>query len=223
MLYLPKSCLLGLISLSVIFILSSCGLITGNPDDMTVATESVKPGSAITKMGFHQKLTGNPISIGEPFPPITLVDTNTNSETQLNRYQGSVVLLSIVPSVNTVVCEAQTHVLGEEGDKLSRQIKRITISHDPVEDLQAFSKEAKLTDLIYLSDEPKGEFGPATGFGMEDSEMLARGIVLLDSEGIIRYIQVVPELTHLPDMETAFKKAEELLAMQQSDIHKPHE
>jgi thiol peroxidase len=40
--------------------------------------------------------------------------------------------------------------------------------------------------------------------------LLARSVVILDKEGIVRYIQVVPEMTHLPDMEKAFEKATEL-------------
>jgi thiol peroxidase len=46
----------------------------------------------------------------------------------------------------------------------------------------------------------------------EESLFLARAVILVDKEGIVRYIQVVPELSHLPDMETAFNKANLLLA-----------
>jgi len=40
--------------------------------------------------------------------------------------------------------------------------------------------------------------------------LLARSVILVDKEGVVRYIQVVPEMTHLPDMEKAFEKAIEL-------------
>ena len=40
--------------------------------------------------------------------------------------------------------------------------------------------------------------------------LLARSVVLVDKQGIIRYIQAVPEMTHLPDMDKAFEKAMEL-------------
>jgi len=40
--------------------------------------------------------------------------------------------------------------------------------------------------------------------------LLARSVVIVDKEGIVRYIQVVPEMSHLPDMEKAFKKTIEL-------------
>lgn len=40
--------------------------------------------------------------------------------------------------------------------------------------------------------------------------LLARSVVLADKAGIVRYIQVVPDITHLPDMEKAFSKALQL-------------
>ena len=70
-----------------------------------------------------------------------------------------------------------------------------------------FAKEAKLTDIRYLSDYKRGEFGRSTGLLIEGFELLARAVILVDLKGVIRYIQVVPELTELPDMETAFAEA----------------
>lgn len=46
---------------------------------------------------------------------------------------------------------------------------------------------------------------------IDDSRLLARSVIVVDRLGIVRYIQVVPELSHLPDMEAAFTKAKELL------------
>ena len=40
--------------------------------------------------------------------------------------------------------------------------------------------------------------------------MLARAVILVDKAGIVRYLQVVPEITHLPDMERAFAEATRL-------------
>ena len=48
------------------------------------------------------------------------------------------------------------------------------------------------------------------GLLADELMLLARSIIIVDQEGVIRYIQVVPEMTHLPDMEAAFKKVEEL-------------
>ena len=121
--------------------------------------------------------------------------------------QGSVLLLSIVPSIDTKVCEEQTHYLGEEGDKLPPMVKRITISRDTPFAQARFGREAKLTDIQYLSDYKEGAFGRSIGLLIDSSRLLARAVILVDKQGIVQYIQVVPDTTHLPDLEKAFSKA----------------
>ena len=63
---------------------------------------------------------------------------------------------------------------------------------------------------MYLSDFRAGVFGRSTGLLVKDRRYLARAVILVDKDGIVRYIQVVPELTHLPDMERAVAIANEL-------------
>jgi thiol peroxidase len=124
--------------------------------------------------------------------------------------KGRVLFLSVVPSLDTRVCEAQTHYLGEQGARLSPDIAKITISRDTPFAQKRFAEEAKLTNITYLSDYRDGSFGRSTGLLQEESMLLARSVILVDREGIVRYIQVVPELTHMPDMEAAFARAEAL-------------
>jgi thiol peroxidase len=125
--------------------------------------------------------------------------------------KGDILFLSIVPSIDTKVCEAQTHYLGDQGSKMPPQVKRIVISRDSPFAQMRFAREAKLTQLQFLSDQAQGAFGKSMGLLMEgDLMLLSRSIIIIDREGKVRYIQVVPELTHLPDMEKAFQQAEEL-------------
>jgi thiol peroxidase len=109
-----------------------------------------------------------------------------------------------------VVCEEQTHYLGEQGDKLPPQVKRITISRDTPFAQKRFSEEARIMNIRFHSDYKEGEFGRATGLLIEESRLLARSVILVDREGVVRYVQVVPEISNLPDMDTAFEKALEL-------------
>jgi len=172
--------------------------------------KSVDPGTAVTRGEARFPLLGSPISLEKTLPSVTLVDAMTMQDTDLSKEKGAVLFLSIVPSLDTPVCEEQTHYLGEEGDKLPKEVRRITISRDTPFAQKRFAKEAKLMNLQYLSDYKEGEFGKATGLLMDKIMLLARSVVLVDKKGIIRYIQVVPEITRLPDMERAFQKAMEL-------------
>ena len=192
-----------------IFLTLLMGCATKQPK-IPVDEFSVEPGASVAFKGQSFKLLGTPIAVGETLPSVELRDADTMAKVDLSSMRGSVLFLSIVPSLETSVCDAQTHYLGEEGDELSPKIKRITISRDTPFAQKRFAKEAKLTDLQYLSDYGDASFGKSTGLLIDDLMLLARSVILVDREGKVRYIQVVPEITHLPDMKRAFQKAEEL-------------
>ena len=179
--------------------------------DIPVDEGTVEPGSTVARKGKPFKLLGTPIAVGDTLPSVQLRDATNMEKVDLSTLKGSILFLSIVPSLDTPVCDAQTHYLGEEGDKLPQQIKRITISRDTPFAQKRFAKEAKLTDLQYLSDHGEAAFGRSTGLLIDDLMLLSRSVILVDKEGKVRYIQVVPDFTHLPDMEKAFEKAEELV------------
>jgi len=202
---LKKSALLALF-LSA-FLVVGCAAGRAN---IAVDTGSASPGGAITQRGQSVKLDGKPIAVGDSLPSVTLVDAATMKPVDLSTLKGSVLFLSIVPSIDTAVCEAQTHYLGEQGDKMPPQVKRITISRDTPFAQKRFAKEAKLENIQYLSDYKEGDFGRSTGLLVDNLMLLARSVIIVDRDGKVRYIQVVPEITHLPDMETAFQKATEL-------------
>jgi len=128
----------------------------------------------------------------------------------LSKERGSVLLLSIVPSLDTPVCEEQTHYLEEKGEMLPKEVRRIVISRDTPFAQKRFAKEAKLTNLQYLSDYKQGDFARSTGLLTEGLMLFARSVIIVDRKGVVRYIQVVPEMTHLPDMDKAFEKSIEL-------------
>ncbi|MBM4348021.1 MAG: thiol peroxidase [Deltaproteobacteria bacterium] len=185
------------------------GCATSKPE-IQMDRASATPGDQVNLRGKPTKLLGTPISVGNNLPAVELVDASTVNPVDLSKERGSVLLLSIVPSIDTRVCEEQTHYLGEKGDKLPGNVKRITISRDTPFAQKRFAKEAKLTNIQYLSDYKQGNFGRSTGLLVEGSMLLARSVVIVDKEGVVRYIQVVPEMSHLPDMEKAFEKAMDL-------------
>jgi thiol peroxidase len=195
---------LGLLVMILIF-----GCATPQPK-IPMDWASSQPGTQVSFRGTSVKLLGSPISVGKPLPYVEVVDAMSMKDVDLSKERGSVLLLSIVPSLDTPVCEEQTHYLGEKGDRLPGSVKRIVISRDTPFAQKRFAKEAKLTDLQYLSDYKQGDFGRSTGLLTEGLMLLARSVIIVDKEGTIRYIQIVPEMSHLPDMEKAFEEAMQL-------------
>ena len=171
---------------------------------------SVQPGTQVAFKGKPVNLLGSPITVGMPLPSVELVDAMSMSNVDLSKERGSVLLLSIVPSLDTPVCEEQTHYLGETGNGVPKSVKRIVISRDTPFAKKRFAKEAKLTNLQYFSDYKQGDFARSTGLLTDGLMLFARSVIVVDQQGIVRYIQVVPEMSHLPDMDRAFAKVNEL-------------
>jgi len=190
-----------------ILLLSGCATTSQKiPIDLT----SVQPGTQVAFKGKPVHLLGSPVVVGKPLPSVEMVDAMSMNNVDLSRERGSVLLLSIVPSLDTPVCEAQTHYLGETGSSLPKSVKRVVISRDTPFAQKRFAKEAKLTNLQYLSDYKLGDFARSIGLLTEGLMLFARAVIIVDKQGIVRYIQVVPEMTHLPDMERAFQEATKL-------------
>ena len=192
---------------SLMFLIFGCA--TTQPK-IPMDQASAQPGTEVALKGKPLKLLGSPISLGKLLPSVELVDAMTMNSVDLSKERGSVLLLSIVPSLDTPVCEEQTHYLAEKGNMLPKGIKRIVISRDTPFAQKRFAKEAKLTNIQYLSDYKKGDFARSTGLLTEGLMLFARSVIIVDKQGIVKYIQVVPEMSHLPDMDRAFEKAIEL-------------
>ncbi len=190
--------------LTLALLVSACAI---KQAPIAIDSDSVTPGTQVARQGEKLALTGTGLEVGQKLPDTSLVDAATMKAVNLNDYQGSILFLSIVPSIDTKVCEAQTHYLGEQGEKLPAAVNRITISRDTPFAQARFAREAKLTDIQYLSDYKEGAFGRSIGLLIDSSRLLARSVILVDRQGIVQYIQVVPDISHLPDMEKAFSKA----------------
>ena len=179
---------------------------------MQVSKESAEPGSGHTVMlkGNAMPLAGSPIHLGEPLPQAMVTAGNLQA-VNIADNSGKVRIISVVPSVDTPVCEAQTHALSEKDRKLADQVEMVTISMDLPFAQQRFAKEAKIKNVTFYSDYRTADFGNNSGLLMEPLRLLARAVIVVDKQNIVRYIQVVPEVTELPDMQAAMNAAKGLI------------
>ena len=163
----------------------------------------------ITLGGQPLTLTGEKLQTGKMFPTVLLPDLGLNM-VDLQSFKGKVTLLSVVPSLDTPTCDKQTHILSEENKGLDKIANLITISRDLPFAQKRFATKTKMKNITFLSDYRDAEFGKSTGLLIKENRLLARAIIILDSEGIVRYLEIVPELSKLPDMEKAMAFARSL-------------
>lgn len=185
---------------SVLLFAASCA----HKQHLPVDEKSTTPGTKVHFNGKPVSLYKGTFNKGDSFVALA-------SKTDLGfKFNNKVTIVSIVPSIDTPVCEAQTHLLGENYN-LPKEIDLVTISRDLPMAQQRFAKEAKLGQISYYSDYKTGSFGKKMGLLMKEKELLARGVIVLDSKGVIRYFQVNNEITKVPDMNKAFLEAQLLL------------
>ena len=179
-----------------------------------VVSSSAKAGEGnVVHMGGRPvPLSGKAVVEGEKFPAVELVDLEGKA-VKLGQNDGKVKLISIVPNLMTKVCEAQTHDLSEQSQAIEGKVDMITVSMDTTEIQNKFSSEAKISNVQFLSDKAKGEFGQNTGLLLSTDrfQLLARAIIVVDADNTVRYVQVMDEITTMPDMAKARMVAASLL------------
>ncbi len=163
-------------------------------------------GQEVTLRGKPLTLMGEKARVGQTLPTVSLPDLGLKM-IDLQSFKGKVTILSVVPSLDTPTCEKQTHILSEENKGLDQTANLVTISRDLPFAQKRFAKEANIHNILFLSDYRDAEFGRSTGLLIEENRLLARAIIVLDRDGVIRYLEVVPELAQLPEMEKAFHSA----------------
>jgi thioredoxin-dependent peroxiredoxin len=181
--------------------------------DLPVAADSGTAGSGntVTLKGQAFELEGLGIKPGDQLRDAQ-VTARDLSLVNLAKTKGKVRIISIVPSLDTKVCEQQTHYLSEKNNGLDQAVQLITISVDTPFAQDRFAKEAKIDNVTFLSDYRGGDFGKAYGLLVKDPHILARTVMVVDQDNVIRYMQVTPELAKMPDMEAAFRAARQLIS-----------
>ncbi len=178
---------------------------------LTAEVLSVHAGNTpqVTLRGKPLTLLGEPLQVGKTLPAVHLPDRSLKM-VDLASLKGKVTILSVVPSLDTPTCEEQTHILSEKNDGLDQTATLVTISRDLPFAQKRFAKGAKIHNILFLSDYREADFGQAAGLLIDESRLLARAVMVLDREGTIRYLEIVPELAQLPDMQKAFEVARSL-------------
>ena len=180
--------------------------------DFPVATESAKAGdgNSVTFKGSPLALAGPGISVGDPLRDVQVARQDLTL-INIADTKGKVRIISVVPSLDTKVCEQQTHYLSERNGGLDESVDLITVSVDTPFAQSRFAEDARIDNITFLSDYRGGNFGKTYGLLVEGPHLLARSVMVVDQENVIRYLQITPELAEMPDMDAAFRVARALI------------
>ena len=122
---------------------------------------------------------------------------------------GSVWIISSVPSVDTPVCSAQTRRFNEEAARLGQGVKVLTVSMDLPFAQKRWCGAEGIANLQTVSDFRDREFGRNYGLRIQENGLLARSVFVVGKDGRITYAQLVPEITQEPDYAPILAAARE--------------
>jgi thiol peroxidase len=153
-------------------------------------------------------LLGPTLDVGAAAPDVTVIDGNLGP-VKLSALKGKTVVLSVVPSIDTRVCENQTLHLSQAMDQLPAGVEVMTVSRDLPFAQSRFAQDPSIKTKM-VSDYKGGDFGKAFGVEVQESGLLARSVWVIGPDGKIAYRQLVPDQGTEPDLEpviAAVKKA----------------
>ncbi len=158
-----------------------------------------RPG-AVTFQGNPLTLVGNELKVGDKAHDVELLG-NDLSPVKISSYQGKVVIITTVPSLDTPVCDLETRQFNERAASLGDDVVILTVSMDLPFAQKRWCGAAGVERLTTLSDHKEGAFGQAYGLLIKELRLLARAVFVVDKTGVIRYVELVKEVTREPDYE----------------------
>ncbi|GAB2700210.1 thiol peroxidase [Paenibacillus thermoaerophilus] len=162
-------------------------------------------------------LKGNPITLigpqlqpGSQAPDFQLNKALTEV-VSLADFAGKVKLISVVPSLDTGVCDAQTRRFNEEAAKLGDNVVILTVSVDLPMAQARWCGAAGVDKVVTLSDYKTREFGKSYGVLIKELQLLMRSIFVLDANNTIQYVEYLGEMTEHPNYENAIAAVKKLV------------
>lgn len=166
--------------------------------------------AAVTLKGKAMTLVGEELKVGAKAPDFTLT-ANDLSPRSLADYAGKVKILSVVPSLDTPVCDTQTRKFNERAAELGPDGVVLTISMDLPMAQKRWCGAAGAENVQCLSDYKDHTFGSAYGVRIKEVGLLARTVIVLDRDDTVKHLQLVPEVAEEPNYDAALDAAKALV------------
>jgi len=170
-----------------------------------------RPG-AVTFKGTPLTLVGNEVKVGQPAPDFTLhyFDNGLKTITKADLL-GKPTIISVVPSLDTPVCQTQTKRFNQELAALGNRVNALTVSLDLPFAQGRFCGAEGISNMRVASDYQNRTFGQNWGMLIDELKLLARGVFVLDRQGKVVYAETVKEVTQEPNYQQALEALKRLL------------
>ena len=160
---------------------------------------------AVTFKGNPLTLAGEEVQAGQPAPDFTLhaFEDGGMKTVTLADVKGKPTIISVVPSLDTPVCQTQTKKFNQELGSLGDSINALTVSLDLPFAMNRFCGAEEITSIRSASDYQDRSFGQNWGMLIDELKILARGTFVLDADGKVVYAETVKEVTDEPNYDAS--------------------
>ena len=167
---------------------------------------------AVTFKGNPLTLVGTEVQVGSPAPDFDLTSYGPAGMTHITKADllGKPAFISVVPSLDTPVCQVQTKTFNKRLAALGDKITALTVSLDLPFAMNRFCGAEDIKGMKNGSDYMDRSFGTHWGVLIDELKILARAVFVLDAQGVVRYAQVVQEVASEPDYDAAIAALEKL-------------
>jgi thiol peroxidase len=164
----------------------------------------------ITFKGNPMTLVGQPVGTGDAAPDFRVVD-NALQPVSLASSAGQIRLITVVPSLDTPVCDTMTRTFNQDAAHLPDHVAVYTVSLDLPFAQKRWCGNAGIDRVKTLSDYQERSFALNYGLLIKELKLLARAVLVIDAQDRVSYLQIVPEVTAEPDYAAALAAVKALL------------
>ena len=157
---------------------------------------------AVTFKGNPMTLVGEEVKVGASAPEFTLVGDGMQPIRKADLL-GKPTIISVVPSLDTPVCQVQTKKFNERLAALGDKVNALTVSLDLPFAMKRFCGAESIAAMKVASDYKDRDFGKAYGVLIDELKLLARSVFVLDSKGNVAYAELVKEVASEPNYDAA--------------------
>jgi thioredoxin-dependent peroxiredoxin len=160
----------------------------------------------VTMKGKPVELVGPKLKPGDKAPEFACVGAGL-AMVSLNDTAGKTRLFSVVPSLDTPVCNIQTRKFSEQLQALGDKVAAYTVSLDLPFAQARWCNDAKVSNMTNLSDCHNHSFGEHYGVLIQGLPipLLARAIFVVDPNNTIKHVEIVPEIAQEPNYDSAIE------------------
>jgi thioredoxin-dependent peroxiredoxin len=159
--------------------------------------------------GTPLPVAGPELRVGDTAPDFTLHQRGPDGlrDVALKDFAGKTLILSVVPSLDTPVCEMQTKRFNEAAAGVPGSVAILTVSMDLPFAQARFCGDKGVDKVQTASDHRDASFGRAYGTLIEPLRLEARAVFVVGSDRRLKHVEYVPEVTEHPNYDAALAAA----------------